>query len=180
MGLSAKVLNGSLAVMGAVTLVNAGQRLHGRNASREPSIGDKLDFNVSGGQPAPVALSNVTKGYCTLVVVYSPTCGASAALAQQWRQDLSLSSKPLPENWRAVWVSSLDSLRSSSFDVPGKPVLSRYSSGNIAMVLGVKSYPFHFVLDRSGRLVSKGRGAPLEPIDSYNVDCRIAHKPTSE
>lgn len=128
--------------------------------------------------PEIQTISAATAGSCGYVIVYSPTCGASRAAAEQWTRTAKVENTDhvVPDGWKAVWISAEDSAASFGA-VPDKlPAAQAFRGGDgrIEQALGMAVYPVFMILDRDGRVVSSGVGATLYEPAQFNPDCTIA------
>jgi len=172
-----RVLNVLLAVA-TVTVVAWMAPAVRAHAPAPPSlaIGDTVRGAIVQRDGHVRPLLDVYPHTCRYVVFYAPTCPASTALAHQWHQTFVLDPHILPENWRAIWVSTESAAPSAThpFVLPARTE-SAYSvnSGYWSRAVGVTGVPFHVVLDRDGRLISTGTGGHLLPRDAYTSDCSL-------
>ncbi len=135
------------------------------------------------GISAREQLTQVGAGSCRLIIVYSPTCGASASAALRWHQDLSAdSSDAVPKGWSSAWLSVEDSVASAGFFPAGFTQPRQYASRSRAVLegLGIRAVPAYLILDREGTIVSGGLGAPLYRPEAYAADCTIRLTPESQ
>jgi len=148
------------------------------DATNSPTIGSVPDLLVrEAGASRTNPLTSYGAGSCRLLIVYSPTCGASLTAARRWHQDLARSTdnRVAPPGWTVAWLSVEDSVPSSGFLPDGFPLPRLYSSGAGAVYesLGIGEYPAYLLLDRAGTILSAGLGAPLYSLESYRADCTI-------
>lgn len=143
-----------------------------------PPIGAVPDLVVHrAGASKRQKLSEFGAGSCRLIVVYSPTCGASLNAARRWHQDLSSGAAEgaVPAGWSNAWLSVEDSVASAGFLPEGfsQPQLYSSSPGAALGRLGIGAVPAYLILDREGVVLSGGLGAPLHQTGSYATDCTI-------
>lgn len=136
---------------------------------------------IQGSSGEAMALSDVEPGSCRLVLVVSPSCGASRASAKAWRyaQLANPSIPEVPDSWRVLWVSLGDKMSTDSAfgnDLPDK-VWTVLSPETLIAELGLRAVPVHLVLDRSGAVVTSDVGASLLPLEAYRDDCSLAERP---
>jgi hypothetical protein len=82
----------------------------------------------------------------------------------------------VPSNWVALWLSVEDSASSAAALAPDFP-FARYfraTAERLEPALGLRAYPAHVVLDRLGRVVTGGIGAPLPTPDQLSPACEFA------
>ena len=170
-------LNAALIVVSAITVVNAAWYAHRGPRFIEPKKGDSLDWTIRFPNAASsVRISDVASlAACTDVVIYEPTCGGCVALAHEWKQDLIRTGNPFPRRWQAVWLSVLDSAHAATFELPGTPVRAALVFAHNGRPPRMSQYPWHVVLDHSGRVVSWGGSAELMTSTDYGAECSIRH-----
>lgn len=139
-------------------------------------IGSRLTVKVNRGPGGPsVDLSDIAPGSCTYVVVWSPSCAASIGAAKQWTAS-ARDRRSVPAGWYHAWVSVEDSTRSHEAvprDFPF-PQFFRATDVRLEEALKMNVYPVHLVLDRTGKVVSTGAGAPILDESDFLSECRIA------
>lgn len=132
------------------------------------------DSVVVAGRAMPLA--SVSPASCRYIVVYSPTCGASAAAARQWAQAGDWRRDTLvPPGWTAIWLSAYPASAGDSIVPSELPVVraSAQRRGQLEAALKLRAYPVSLVVDREGRVVDASVGAPLAPLHDMTADCRI-------
>lgn len=147
---------------------------HGSYVGAKP--GERLDVDIVQASADPASLSDVGAGSCRYVVIVSPTCSASIAMARTWQQARRAEGgAEVPNGWRVVWVAVGDSVASRlAFETgPANPIWVPAEPEAFMAALKVRAYPAHLILNRSGRLVSGDVGARLYAQDAYHDDCTI-------
>jgi|SRR5690606_30725790 len=166
-----------LAIAQAIAGEITDRRFRLQGAPRDPR-GELASVEVwLPGAADPVPLSRVAAGECRLVIVYESTCPASRTAARRWVQDMraTADTAALPTGWTALWVS-LDPIADTNAILPNPfPLLTATAVSRLTVLssLGVRSSPSHVVLDRDGRIVLVGQGAPLHTVNRYLPDCSI-------
>lgn len=103
-------------------------------------------------------------GTCHIVIIASPTCGACASARDQWVRDavvLGAEEVEVP-GWTRTWVVMADEETTSEFRDARLPAHLRWTP-DAALVarFGLTAVPAYVLLDRDGRLVQAGTGAPF-------------------
>lgn len=142
-------------------------------------VGAPVDLLVhEAGERSSQNLRDIGTGSCRLIIVYSPTCGASLAAGRRWHQDIMASpdTVALPDGWTVAWLSIADSVATAGFLPEGFPLRRVYANtaNEVASRLGIREFPAHLILDANGRILSGGVGAPLYQPGAYGADCRVA------
>lgn len=133
-----------------------------------------LDSVVVSGRPLP--LSEVEGGACRLVVIYSPTCGASVASATQWANATPGSrGKLIPDDWKALWISIDPSGAEDPVAKLTMPATTGRSlvAGGLVSSLSIRAFPVFITLDRAGRVTGSSVGAPLPAYERLTTTCEI-------
>jgi hypothetical protein len=140
--------------------------------------GQSVDVLVRrAGSVAP--LSRVAAGSCRLIVILSPTCSPSLEAVGHWRaaQRDAAGAPELPAEWQVIWVASGDTASAlKAFPSLAGKLWTAAQPGSIERSVGLRAYPAHVVLDRSGRIVSGDVGARLLPRTAYHEDCSVSEE----
>lgn len=141
-------------------------------------IGAMIETHLAsdpGGMPARV--NDLGGGaVCTFAVVYSRTCSASLNAARSWTSAAARGALDEPgPAWRVVWIADDEGEGSAGALPEGFPVptFEAVSDGQLLSDLGVGAWPVFVSLDREGRVVSKGVGAPLPSELVFGGDCSV-------
>lgn len=165
------------AIVQTVTAFRASPSATSSTSMVDAPVGERVSMMIQGGGlETSTALRDVAPGTCRYIVLYSPTCGASATLARQWAQDLAVPGNlPVPPGWTTFWVSPTGwSSPDSPFPAPsGIATYYQVPGGGAQGSVLVRAVPAHMVLDRTGRVVEAGIGAPLLTHERYGEDCVI-------
>lgn len=141
--------------------------------------GESVDVLVRRAGSPVAALSQVGAGSCRLIVILSPTCSPSLEAVGHWRaaQRNAGGAPELPAAWQVIWVSSGDTASAlKAFPSLAGKLWTAAQPGSIERSVGLRAYPAHVVLDRSGRIVSGDVGARLLPRTAYHEDCSVSEE----
>lgn len=154
--------------------------------SPEPQLGNYID--VAPGREIgtlvrvenarePTTVTQLAAGQCTYAIIYSPTCGASVAAAQSWKQTAAAEqgTRVFPPGWKTVWISVEDSVTSAGALPSGFPFATafRATTSRLEPELSIRAYPVYVILDRAGRVTQSGVGAFLLERTMFLSDCRL-------
>lgn len=190
--MSTKTFAGLVMLLGALAIfqgVNIAARLRGGTGPYGPyhpdltmTPGSPVQTPVSDASGTVMPTSNIALGSCVFAVVYSPTCPACLETRKSWvkAEDSESITRSLAPKWKVLFVSVGDSVETRSALAANFPfaVLRVEKLGQLEQELGVTAYPAHFILDRQGRFVQGGVGAPVPQIDQFAPDCTVHWKRT--
>lgn len=139
--------------------------------------GELADEKVVDSEGVLRTLRNIGAGKCRLVVLAATTCPHCVQLQTRWTVQTLREGKTWGQEWAVFWVT-LDRGVGSFFD-PEFPTETFVSVDGLGMLarLGLSGVPSHLVLDRNGRLVTKGLGADKPAPGQLNRNCAL-HAPT--
>lgn len=141
-----------------------------------PDVGQSLPVPITNLNGTPLSdLSEVGGGSCRYIIVASGTCPFSKRAAQSWTSRAATDPHLLPDGWVSFWVLVEPATVAEEFLAPGFPVERYRPSDNNSFMkdVGVTAFPFHIVLDRSGRVTASGPRAPLPDPSAFSPDCTL-------